>query len=209
MTAIKPRSRLSYANVVSTLALVLVLGGGSAYAANTIGSRDIIDGSIKSADLKDGKIKSVDIGADQVTGALIEPGAVLGPDLGSNAVDGSKVLDGTITTADLAGDAVTSAKVTDNSIGLADLVGTDVTTLVTVAAGFIPTGHCTNFQVTAGGAVAGQSVVVSTDAGLEDGVVIHAQGAMLNGHVLVDICNFTGHAMDDFTDLPLRIVTFG
>ena len=37
------RSLLTYSNVVSTLALVLALGGGTAYAAARIGSADIID----------------------------------------------------------------------------------------------------------------------------------------------------------------------
>ena len=40
--------RLSYANVMSTLAVFAVLAGGTAYAANTIGSSDIIDGQVKS-----------------------------------------------------------------------------------------------------------------------------------------------------------------
>ena len=40
-----------YANVTSTLALVVALGGTGAYAANTIGSKDIGNGQVKSADL--------------------------------------------------------------------------------------------------------------------------------------------------------------
>ena len=44
----KFRPRLSYANVVSTLCLILVVGGGAAYAADTIGSEDIINGQVKS-----------------------------------------------------------------------------------------------------------------------------------------------------------------
>src|ERR687893_61168 len=35
------RSRLTYANVVSTIALALAVGGGSAYAASKIGTSDI------------------------------------------------------------------------------------------------------------------------------------------------------------------------
>ena len=40
-------ARLSYANVMSTLAVFALLAGGTAYAANTIGSSDIIDGQVK------------------------------------------------------------------------------------------------------------------------------------------------------------------
>ena len=46
------RDRLTYANVVSTLALVLVIGGGGAYAAGFIDSGDIVNNSIESRDLE-------------------------------------------------------------------------------------------------------------------------------------------------------------
>ena len=42
----KLRSRLTYANVVATLALFFALGGG-AYAAATIGSAQVIDNSLR------------------------------------------------------------------------------------------------------------------------------------------------------------------
>jgi hypothetical protein len=74
-----PRLRPSYANVTSTLALVVALGGTGAYAANTIGSGDI------------------------------KPGAVKASDLGKNAVSSPKVKDGSLQLNDLDGSARTSA----------------------------------------------------------------------------------------------------
>lgn len=56
-----PRRRLTYSNIMSTLAVGLVLTGGTAVAATQIGSADIINGSIASADLKDGSVRSADI----------------------------------------------------------------------------------------------------------------------------------------------------
>lgn len=53
--SIRLRPRLSYANVASTIALVAALGTGGAYAANTIGSDDIIDESIQAQDIKNGR----------------------------------------------------------------------------------------------------------------------------------------------------------
>jgi hypothetical protein len=56
------RSLLTFANVASALALFVVIGGGAAYAAGTIGSGDVIDESLRSADLKDGAgVKSADV----------------------------------------------------------------------------------------------------------------------------------------------------
>src|SRR5215208_5707818 len=46
------RSHLTYANVVSTLCLFILLGG-SAYAAATIGSAEIKDNSVKGVDVRD------------------------------------------------------------------------------------------------------------------------------------------------------------
>ena len=75
-------SSLSYANVVSTIALVAALGTGSAYAANTVFSTDIVDGEVKNAD----------IGGNQVTTTKIKAGNVANSDLAADAVTGAKVL---------------------------------------------------------------------------------------------------------------------
>ena len=53
------------------LALFLVIAGGTAYAANTIGSTDIINGQVKSADIGTGQVQSIDVGSDALTGADI------------------------------------------------------------------------------------------------------------------------------------------
>jgi hypothetical protein len=71
------RPRLTYANVVATLALVLALGGGTVYAATKLGKNEV-------------KSKN------------IAPGAVKGGDLHKDAVTGPKVKDGTIAAGDLA-----------------------------------------------------------------------------------------------------------
>jgi hypothetical protein len=41
------RNRLTYANVMSTLAVALAIGGGTAYAVATIGSADVINESLR------------------------------------------------------------------------------------------------------------------------------------------------------------------
>jgi hypothetical protein len=47
-----------YANVTSTLALIVALGGTGADAANTIGSKDIRNGQVKGADLAHNAVSS-------------------------------------------------------------------------------------------------------------------------------------------------------
>ena len=54
------RSRLSYANVIASLALFLALGGTS-YAVHQIGSSQIRNNSIRSRDIRNNDIRSRDI----------------------------------------------------------------------------------------------------------------------------------------------------
>lgn len=74
------RERLTYANVMSTLAVFLLLGGG-AVAATKIGSKDIAKNAIKSKHIKKGQVKKADIKA--------------------NAVNSKRVADGSLTAADM------------------------------------------------------------------------------------------------------------
>jgi hypothetical protein len=95
------KSRLTFANVISVIALVFALGGSSAYAANTVFSADIVDGEVKTADL----------GPDAVTNAK----------LADNAVGTHKINDGGVRAADIDQGAVTSAHVADDSLTGADI----------------------------------------------------------------------------------------
>lgn len=53
--------RLSYSNVVSTLALAAALGLGGAYAAGKIGSNDIAKNAVLSKHIKNGEVKGGDL----------------------------------------------------------------------------------------------------------------------------------------------------
>ena len=58
------RSRLTYANVVASLALFLVLSGGTAVAltgSNTVFSDDIVDGQVRSSDVHNDSLTGADV----------------------------------------------------------------------------------------------------------------------------------------------------
>jgi hypothetical protein len=59
-------NHLTYANVVATLALVIGVSGGVAYAANTVFSSDIVDGEVKTADLATGSVRTLEIANRQI-----------------------------------------------------------------------------------------------------------------------------------------------
>ena len=56
----KVRSRLSFANVVALIALFVALGG-SAYAALRVGSKQIINNSVRSKDIRNGHVRTRDL----------------------------------------------------------------------------------------------------------------------------------------------------
>jgi hypothetical protein len=105
------RNHFTYANVVATIALVLAVGGASAFAASKIGS-----GQLKASSVTAAKIR-----AGAVTEAKLRDGAISAAKLGDGVVTGSKLADGVVAGAKLANDAVTGAKVADGSLSGRDI----------------------------------------------------------------------------------------
>ena len=113
----EPRRLLTYSNVVSTLALVVAFGGGTAYAAARIGSADVIDNSLQSRDLRDSGVRGRDLAAASVTR----------PKLAAGSVGGDKVLDGSLGLADLTPSAKDAIEAEGRAVatGLVRFVTTD------------------------------------------------------------------------------------
>ena len=96
------RSQLTYANVISTLCLFLLLGGGTAVAltgSNTVFSDDLVDNQVFSADVRNDTLSS---------------GGLTAPDLRANSVGGSEVTNGSLGTGELS-HAIPAARVTRTS----------------------------------------------------------------------------------------------
>jgi hypothetical protein len=189
---LRPRSIY---DVMAAIACFASLATGAAYAADTIGSSDIIDESIQSQDLKNFQVKRADIDASAVTS--------------------NKIADGGVTTADLADGTVGAADVADFG-----LTNEDVGVLfaeVTAAGGLAnASGSVSPFHV--GAADSGQT---SVDFGRD----IHActavatvgssgAGAVVNGEAKVSDVSGNDEAMLVQTstsagtahDLPFRLV---
>jgi hypothetical protein len=124
------RSRLTYANVMATIAVFLVLSGGTAVAlngSNTVFSDDIVNGEVKNADIGsnavgsgkivDGSVQGVDIFDGTVDSPDILDGAVGNHDVRKNAITSGKVQDGSLTGADMQDGSLTGYDVANNSLG--------------------------------------------------------------------------------------------
>jgi hypothetical protein len=114
------RPRSAY-DVIALLALFVAVGTGGAYAANTIGSTDVIDESLLSQDIKNGQVANTDLASNAVTSAKIANFSVANNDLRGDAVTTSRIKAGNVGVTDLATNAVTGAKVADDSLTGADV----------------------------------------------------------------------------------------
>ena len=92
----KRAGRPSHGLVVAYLALFLTLAG-TAIAAATIGSGDVINGSIKSIDLKDnGGVKGVDVRNRSLGGGDVAAGSLRASDFRGNSVAGADISEATL-----------------------------------------------------------------------------------------------------------------
>lgn len=66
------RKRLTYANVMSSIAVFLVLGGATAIAAKKIGSNEIKSNAITTGKIKKNAVTTAKIKKDAVTGAKVK-----------------------------------------------------------------------------------------------------------------------------------------
>ncbi|HEY7455992.1 MAG TPA: hypothetical protein VH703_01850 [Solirubrobacterales bacterium] len=99
------RDRLSYANVVSTLCLFLVLGGAAVAASR------LPKGSVGTMQIRRHAVKAGKLAANAVTKRAIR----------RRAVASGKLADGAVTTEKLGGDAVTGAKLNEATLGAVPL----------------------------------------------------------------------------------------
>jgi hypothetical protein len=102
------RKRLTYANVMSSIAVFLILGGATAFAAKKVGSSEIMGNSITT-----GKLKK-----EAVTSAKLKKASVDASKLADGAVTSSKLADGAVTTSKIVNDAVTGDKVNESTLGI-------------------------------------------------------------------------------------------
>lgn len=105
--------RLTYANVMSTIAVMLALGGTS-YAAfnlpnNSVTSKKIKDGAVHSRDLANGAVTNKKLGGNAVTNSKLADNAVTNSKLADNAVTGSKLAPGSVTESNVVPGSLTGA----------------------------------------------------------------------------------------------------
>lgn len=102
-------------NVIGYLALFVAISG-SAYAAATVGPKDIRKSAVRAKHIKRGQVAAKHLKAAAVKANKIAPGAVGSDQLGDDAVNTRHIAAGAVGTQQLADGAVTAQKLDPNAI---------------------------------------------------------------------------------------------
>jgi len=101
----KLRARLTYANVMATIAVFIALGGTSFAISklpkNSVGKKQLKANAVTTAKIKKSAVTKGKIKNGAVDGVKIKDGAVDGVKIKDGAVTGAKVADGSLTQTDL------------------------------------------------------------------------------------------------------------
>ncbi len=127
----KTKFRPSPALVIGCLALFLALTGSALAARASIGSRQIVNGSVRTVDLRDSAVSSAkiadatvtagDLGTDSVGSDEIAKDAVNQDEIAENAVASPEVADQSLTANDLGPDSVGSSELQASSVRASEL----------------------------------------------------------------------------------------
>lgn len=189
------RSRLTYANVISTLCLVLILGGGAAYAANTVSSTDIINGEVRSIDIGTNQVASSDLANDSVNQNKIVTGGVRSAEVANESLGGSDIDEGTLNGGGDVSGPLSNLQIAPRSIGRAELAsGAGQGCCVISFFEFtVPADSCETKTVADSQADLGDIILTYPEsASLGSGVYMSPTVVAQAGEIVLEWCNTTG-----------------
>jgi hypothetical protein len=114
--------RLTYANVTSTLALVVALSGGVAFASGqlapkSVGATQLRPGAVTADKIRKNAVTAPKIMALAVKEGKIAGAAVTSSKLGAGSVTSEKLVSGAVGTVAIADNSVTGQKVDESTLG--------------------------------------------------------------------------------------------
>lgn len=113
---------LTFANVISCIALFVALSGAAYAASATLGKK-----SVKTQNLANGSVTTLKLRGGSVTNLKLRNGAVTGAKIANATVGSSQLASGAVRTAQLGGGVVTEGKLKDGAVGEKKLVNGAVT----------------------------------------------------------------------------------
>ncbi len=128
------RPKLTYSNVIATIALFIALGGAAVAAGlpkNSVGPKQLKRGAVTAAKIRKAAVTSGKLAPKSVVAGKLGPNAVLPGNIGNGAITSAKIgagaviaasiKNGVVTTNKLANEAVTAAKLGKGAVTPAKL----------------------------------------------------------------------------------------
>lgn len=129
-TKLRP-PKLTYSNVIASLALFVALSGVAVAASlpkNSVGPNQIKRGAVNTAKLKNRAVTSAKLGNKAVTAGKIGPNAITPGNIGNGAVTSAKIGNGAVIAASIKNGVVTTNKLQNNAVNNAKLAPNAVNT---------------------------------------------------------------------------------
>jgi hypothetical protein len=116
----KLRPRSVY-DILAAIGCFAALTTGVAYAAETIGTDDVINDSLLGEDIKQATVRGGDIALNTIATSRLTDNSLLSVDVQDGTLTAADILNGTIGASDIAANSLGGGRITDNS-----LKGTDI-----------------------------------------------------------------------------------
>jgi hypothetical protein len=119
------RRHMSFANVISVIALFVALGGAS-YAAvslpkNSVGAKQIKKRAVRGKHINRNAVSASKIQGNSISSSKIADGSVFGADLADNSVGSGELADNSVGSGELSDNSVSSGEIADGSVGTGDV----------------------------------------------------------------------------------------
>jgi hypothetical protein len=145
------RPRLTYANVIASLALFIALGGAAMAAGlpkNSVGPNQIKKGAVTGKAIRKQAVTAGKIAPKAVVAGKLGPNAVLPGNLGAGIIDSSKISAGAVTAEKLKNNVVTTNKLNNAAVTSQKIAASGVGT-ANLAEGSVTAAKLANASVTA------------------------------------------------------------
>jgi hypothetical protein len=125
------RPKLSYSNVIASIALFVALGGAAVAAGlprHSVGARQLKRGAVNAAALKKGAVTSGKLAPKSVVAGKLGPNSVSPGNIGNGAITSAKLAAGSVLASTIKNGVITNPKLANGVINTAKLAANAVTT---------------------------------------------------------------------------------
>jgi hypothetical protein len=155
------RPKLSYSNVIATIALFIALGGAAVAAGlpkHSVGPRQLKRGAVTAAALRKAAVRSGKLAPKSVVAGKLGPNAVLPGNIGNGVVTSAKIAAGAVIASSIKNGVITNPKLANNVINTAKLVNNAVTTPILANGSVTPAKLSNEFGPLLGTLKSGQTL---------------------------------------------------